>query len=131
MLSRLQKAIRQTGLTSDIDAPLAVTGRLAQTIFLALQETHPKVAENLTDTLHELTDPEACDLLFQGRGFTYFHVIQYLYAFANTHTNGQLSLDFQSNPKPTCSASPNCSLPHCLRRMTTATSAYSFRRFLR
>ena len=93
-LDHLYQAIRQTGLTSDIQDPFAVSSRLAQTIYHTLQETHPNVAKQLVQDLHKRTDPDACDLLLQGRGFTYFHVILYFYAFIAQHANRPNPLTF-------------------------------------
>jgi hypothetical protein len=93
-LDHLHQAIQHTGLTSDINAPLSVSSRLAQTIYHTLQENHPTIAKKLVQDLHARTDPDACDLLLQGRGFTYFHVIQYFYAFIAEHTQRPNPLSF-------------------------------------
>ncbi len=93
-LNHLHQAIRHTGLTSDINDPFAVSSRLAQTIYHTLQENHPQVAKQLVQDLHTRTDPEAYDLLLQGRGFTYFHVILYFYAFITHHANRPNTLTF-------------------------------------
>lgn len=93
-LDHLHQAIQYTGLTSDISAPLSVSSRLAQTIYHTLQENHPNIAKKLVQDLHAWTDPDAYDLLLQGRGFTYFHVIQYFYAFIAQHTQRPNPLSF-------------------------------------
>ena len=81
----LRKAIQQTGLTADIQSPLAVSARLVQVIFSTLEHSAPKAAQKLTQALHELAEPDECNLLLEGRSFTYLHVVQYLYGLAETH----------------------------------------------
>lgn len=93
-LSHLHQAMRHTGLTADIQAPLSVSSRLAQTIYHTLQANHASIAKQLVQDLHTRIDQDECDLLLQGRGFTYFHVIQYFYAFIFQHITRPNPLTF-------------------------------------
>ncbi len=54
---------------------------LCKSFFNTLKNSQKTAAQQLTNALHDLAEPDECDLLLQGRGFTYLHVIQYLYAF--------------------------------------------------
>ncbi|MDP6037621.1 MAG: hypothetical protein QGG64_03655, partial [Candidatus Latescibacteria bacterium] len=54
---------------------------MCKSFFNTLKNSQKTAAQQLTNALHDLAEPDECDLLLQGRGFTYLHVIQYLYAF--------------------------------------------------
>jgi len=72
-LDPLRHAIQQTGLTADIQSPLAVSARLVPIIFNTLKNSDPKAAQQLTKALYELAEPDECDLLLEGRSFTYLN----------------------------------------------------------
>ena len=55
-LSHLHQAMRHTGLTADIQSPLSVSSRLAQTIYHTLQANHASIAKQLVQDLHTLAD---------------------------------------------------------------------------
>jgi transcriptional regulator with AAA-type ATPase domain len=87
LLQRLRRATQASGLHVDPAAPLAtagfiVTNRLAQTSVRYLSSVEPEVGQRLSEELRGLGGPEEHDLLLQERGFTYFHVVQFLYEWA-------------------------------------------------
>ena len=91
LLQRLRKATQKSGLHVDPATPLAVggfivTNRLAQTTVRYLSTVEPEVGQRLSEELRGLGSPEEHDLLLQDRGFTYFHVVQFLYEWARYHS---------------------------------------------
>ena len=92
LLKRLRKAIQISGLTVDLSAlspqeqAIVVTNRLAQTTVRYLtHEVDPVAGQRLSEELRTLAGPEEYELLMEGTGFTFFHVVQFLYEFAKTH----------------------------------------------
>ena len=91
ILRRLRRAVQTSGLTADIASKNAsaqailVTSRVAQTAIDHLQSLNPAAGENLLEELRALADPEAFELVAQGRGYTSFHVVHFLYEFAKHH----------------------------------------------
>jgi hypothetical protein len=87
-LQRLRRAVEQSGLVVDmaaVDLPaqhFPVWNDLAQ---IALEELHlstPQVGVSAAEELQALASPAEYDLLIQGRGYTYLHVVHFLYEFA-------------------------------------------------
>ena len=95
LLRRLRRAVQRTGLTADPAAlgqdsrAILVTGRLAQTALNYLGARSPAAARELSAELRKLASPDECDLLAQGRGYTFFHVVHFLCEFARHY--GDLS----------------------------------------
>lgn len=91
LLQRLRRATQASGLHVDPATPLGtagfiVTSRLAQTTVSYLSSVEPEVGQRLSEELRHLGSPEEHDLLLQERGFTYFHVVQFLYEWARHHS---------------------------------------------
>jgi transcriptional regulator with GAF, ATPase, and Fis domain len=94
LLQRLRRATQASGLHVDLATPLAtagfiVTNRLAQTTVRYLSSMEPAVGQRLSEELRSLGSTEEHDLLLQERGFTYFHVVQFLYEWARHHSGRQ------------------------------------------
>ena len=87
-LKRLRRAVKISGLTADPAAlegsaqVLLVSGRLAQAALHHLQEVSPATGEKLAEELAAIASPDECELLTQGRGYTFFHVVHFLFEFA-------------------------------------------------
>lgn len=88
LLQRLRRAIELSGLIAEpvvkavqIDE-MVVSGRLVQAIHQHLLRIRPAAAEKLVDELAELSNLEESALLIHGKGYTYFHVIHFLFEFA-------------------------------------------------
>jgi len=91
LLQRLRRATQASGMHVDPATPLGtagfiVTNRLAQTTVSYLGSAEPEVGQRLSEELRHLGSPEEHDLLLQERGFTYFHVVQFLYEWARHHS---------------------------------------------
>jgi DNA-binding NtrC family response regulator len=92
LLNRLRRAAQVSGLTADPPSPsespraVLVTGRLAQTALEHLRTLQPAAHQNLVGELQALSDPDETALLMTGRGYTYFHVVQFLYEYARHHS---------------------------------------------
>lgn len=91
LLQRLRRATQASGLHVEPATPLGtagfiVTNRLAQTTVRYLSSVEPEVGQQLSEELRTLGSPEEHDLLLQDRGFTYFHVVQFLYEWARHHS---------------------------------------------
>ena len=92
LLSRLRKSVRLTGLNADPSLlaadqqPMVVTNRLAQTTLRYLtNKVDPRAGQQLSEELRSLSGPEEYELLFENSGYTFFHVVQYLYEFAKSY----------------------------------------------
>ena len=87
-LKRLRRAVKISGLTADPAAlegsaqVLLVSGRLAQAALHHLQEVSPDTGGKLAEELEAIASPDECELLTQGRGYTFFHVVHFLFEFA-------------------------------------------------
>jgi DNA-binding NtrC family response regulator len=83
LLRRLRQAVRASGLHVDVQAidgdarALVVTSRVVQTSVRYLTRIEPAAAQRLTEELRELGGSDF-DLLMQDRGFTFFHVVQFI-----------------------------------------------------
>ena len=91
LLQRLRRATQASGLHVDPSTPMAtggfiVSNRLAQTTVSYLSGVEPEVGLRLSEDLRRLSSPEEHDLLLSDRGFTYFHVVQYLYEWARHYS---------------------------------------------
>lgn len=94
LLLRLRKSIRLTGLNADLATldpqhqSMIVTNRLAQTTLRYLtNEVDAAAGQRLSEELRTLSSPEEYELLFDESGYTFFHVVQFLYEFAKTYAN--------------------------------------------
>lgn len=94
LLKRLRRAVQSTGLTAEQtnlagdEYAIVVTNRLAQTTVRYLTHNVDSAAgQMLTEELRSLGNPEEYKLLMEERGFTFFHVVQYLYEYAKAHAN--------------------------------------------
>ena len=80
-----------SGLTADISSKSAsaqailVTSRVAQTAIDHLHALNPAAGERLLEELRSLADPEAFELVTQGRGYIFFHVAHFLHEFGKHH----------------------------------------------
>ena len=87
-LQRLRRAVEQSGLVVDmaaVDLPaqhFPVWSDLAQIALEALHLSTPQVGASAAEELQTLASPAEYDLLIQGRGYTYLHVVHFLYEFA-------------------------------------------------
>ncbi len=94
LLVKLRKSIRLTGLNADLatldplQQSMVVTNRLAQTTLRYLTNEVDAVAgQRLSEELRTLSSPEEYELLFDESGYTFYHVVQFLYEFAKTYAN--------------------------------------------
>ena len=93
LLKRLRKAVQISGLTADLTAldprqqTIVVTNRLAQTTVRYLASIDPATGQSLAEELRTLVSTEEYDLLMEDRGFTFFHLVQFLYEFAQTYAD--------------------------------------------
>ena len=91
VLQRLRRAVQTSGLTADISSKgtltqqILVTGRVAQTTVNYLSSLNPAAGQNLAEELQALASSEEFELLMEGRGYTFFHVVQFLYEFAKQY----------------------------------------------
>ena len=92
LLLRLRKSIRLTGLNADLatldplQQSMVVTNRLAQTTLRYLtDEVDALAGQRLSEELRTLSSPEEYELLFDESGYTFYHVVQFLYEFAKTY----------------------------------------------
>ena len=82
-----------SGLTADLTAldprqqTIVVTNRLAQTTVRYLTSIDPATGQSLAEELRTLASAEEYDLLMEDRGFTFFHLVQFLYEFAQTYAD--------------------------------------------
>jgi len=91
LLQRLRRATQTSGLHVDPTTPLGtggfiVTNRLAQTTVRYLSGVEPEMGQRLSEELRGLGSPDEHDLLLQERGYTYFHVVQFLYEWARHYS---------------------------------------------
>ncbi len=100
-LERLHRAIRRTGLVADLsrldpgETSLVVSNRLAQTTIRFLRDRVDAEAANaLCEELRGLGGSEEFTVLTDETGFTYYHVVQYLYEFARQTARMPDSQDF-------------------------------------
>jgi DNA-binding NtrC family response regulator len=90
-LQRLRRAVELSGLAADLTSregsgqAILATGRLAQMAIDHLRDCNPAASRRLVAELQSLASPAECELLLHGRGYTYFHVVQYLYEFTRNH----------------------------------------------
>jgi DNA-binding NtrC family response regulator len=88
LLQRLRQAVRLSGLNADLEAlgpqeqVLVVNNRLAQTTVRYLTSIDPASGQRLTEELRALASSAEFDLLMEDRGYTFLHVVQFLYEFA-------------------------------------------------
>ncbi len=92
LLQRLRRAAQTSGLHVDPTTPggaglgMIVTNRLAQTTVRYLTSIEPETGQRLSEELRSLCSAEEHDLLLEENGFTYFHVVQFLYEWAKHHS---------------------------------------------
>ena len=93
VLERLRSAVQATGLTVDItarggaEAPTVVTNRLAQTTVRYLTSVDPVTGQELAEELRSLSSAQDWDMLMEDRGYTHYHVVQFLYEYAKHHAH--------------------------------------------
>ena len=91
VLRRLRQAVRASGLNVDLGATepgeqaLVVSNRLAQTTVRYLCRLEPATGQRLSEELRGFAGPAEYDLLMEDRGFTFIHVVQFLYEWAKHH----------------------------------------------
>ena len=94
-LQRLRRAVEQSGLVADVaalDDPsqhFPVWSDLAQVALEYLRQNSPQVGSRAAEELQALAGPAEYELLIQGRGYTYLHVVHFLYEFAKHHGEGE------------------------------------------
>jgi len=88
-IERLRNAIQRTGLVVDPsqhggeNQSLVVSNRLAQTSLRYLRDVvDPTVAASLREDLRTLGGEQELTILTEETGFTFYHVVQYIYEFA-------------------------------------------------
>lgn len=88
-LDRLRRAVRATGLVVDpaqrngYAQALVVSNRLAQTSIRFLRDrVDATAAADLREELRELVGGQELSVLTDETGFTFYHVVQYIYAYA-------------------------------------------------
>ncbi len=92
LLQRLRRAIQVSGLHADPMTPAAaglgliVTSRLAQTTIRYLSSAEPEVGQRLSEELRSLCGEEEHDLLLHEVGFSYYHVVQFLYEWSKHYS---------------------------------------------
>jgi DNA-binding NtrC family response regulator len=92
LLRRLRRATQTSGLHADPTTPAAaglgliVTNRLAQTTIRYLSSIEPQVGQRLSEELRSLCGEEEHDLLLHEIGFSYYHVVQFLYEWAKHYS---------------------------------------------
>ncbi len=95
LLQRLQRAVERSGLIADPvggdQAPRAflVTGRLALAALNQLQEVAPAAHGELVRQLRALGGDQEWALLAQGQGYTYLHVVHFIYQFARAKAGAE------------------------------------------
>ena len=93
LLKRLRKAVAISGLTADLSAldqeeqTLVVTDRLAVTTVRYLTSIDPATGQRLAEELRAMANPEEYELLMQSRGYTFYHVVQFLYEYAEHYAD--------------------------------------------
>lgn len=100
-LERLHRAIRRTGLVADLsrldpgESSLVVSNRLAQTTIRFLRDrVDAEAASALCEELRGLGGAEEFTVLTDETGYTFYHVVQYLYEFARQAAPMPDSQDF-------------------------------------
>ncbi len=93
-LKRLRKAVQITGLNADLaslspqEQSIVVTNRLAQTTVRYLtNEVDAAAGQRLSEELRALASPEEYELLMAHPGYTFVHVVQFLFEFAKTYSD--------------------------------------------
>lgn len=88
LLKRLRQAVRQSGLHADLSQPglqdqvIVAPNRLAQTTIRYLISIDLDAGQRLLAELRGLAEQGEYDLFMEERGYTFFHVVQFLYEFA-------------------------------------------------
>lgn len=88
ILTRLRRAVQTSGLNADIAAlrdherATVVSNRLAQTTVRYLTTVDPARGQQLSEELRTLTSSQGWNMLMEDRGFTFYHVVQFLYEYA-------------------------------------------------
>jgi len=88
VLKRLRQAVQASGLSVDLaapgaaDSPMAVSNRLAQTTVRYLTTVDPGTGQQLAEELRSLSSSQDWDMLMEDRGYTHYHVVQFLYEYA-------------------------------------------------
>jgi len=83
--------VQTSGLNADLstlepqEQTIVVTNRLAQTTVRYLTSIDPLNGQRLAEELRSLGSAQEFDLLMEDRGYTFFHVVQFLYEYAKHH----------------------------------------------
>ncbi len=91
LLTRLRRSLEQTGLVADLeslDSPdqvPTVTNNLAQTTLRYLLSVDADAGERMSDELSGLLGADQFSLLMEDTGYTFLHVVQYLYEYSKHH----------------------------------------------
>ena len=91
-LKRLRKAVQLSGLTADqaaLEEPaqvLLVSSRLAQTALHHLHSVNLSTEGQLAGELATMGSAEECELLTHGRGYTFLHVVHFLYEYVRHYS---------------------------------------------
>ena len=93
LLTTLRRSLEQTGLVADLaslNSPgqqPTVTHRLAQTTLRYLVSGDSDAGERLSDELTGLFGTDQFSPLMEDTGYTFLHVVQYLYEYSKHHAN--------------------------------------------
>jgi len=93
ILAKLRRAVQTSGLNADIAAlrdqerATVVSSRLAQTTVRYLTTTDPARGQQLSEELQTLASSQDWNMLMEDRGFTFYHVVQFLYEFAKHYAH--------------------------------------------
>jgi DNA-binding NtrC family response regulator len=91
-LQRLRHAVEKSGLTVErfsSEKPqedFLVRAELAQATLDCLRRDHPQTGSRLEAELKNMGSADECALLSEGRGYTYFHLVHFLFEFGKHHS---------------------------------------------